>query len=123
MTQADKDRGQRLRRLVDARWGRERGGIRGISQELGVAPETMYAWFRGESEPKLPHLTQMAGLMGLSRSLVVAVMDGERPVLDAEAEAEVHRQVDEALARPLAEIQRRLRAIGDALDEHLRGGG
>lgn len=69
--------GRRLERYITARWGRGKGGIRGLCSATNIAPESMYAWFRGETEPQLGSLTKIAEALGVSRVEVLAAMDGQ----------------------------------------------
>lgn len=74
--------GSRLRAYIDDRWARGDGGIRGLAARIGTTAETMYEWFRDEREPSLAHLRELAkALGGVSRSEIVAVMDGEAPAV------------------------------------------
>lgn len=73
--------GARLRAYIDARWSRKEGGIRGLSSQIGTTAETMYEWFRDEREPSLGYLRELADKLGVTRSQIVAAMDGEAPVL------------------------------------------
>jgi transcriptional regulator with XRE-family HTH domain len=98
--------GERLRSYIDARWGRRKGGIRGLAAKLNVSAETMYEWFRGEREPNLDHLTRMAEALGVKRSEILAAMDGEAPVValdDATRRAireEIEAVLDERRGQP-----------------------
>lgn len=89
MTDSDgrKEAGERLRAFVDARWNRKDGGIRGLAEKLGAAPDTVYSWFRGEHPPDAFDLETLAGLLGVSRWEIVAAMDGAEAVVDLRAEA------------------------------------
>lgn len=77
--------GDRLRAFVDARWSRQQGGIRKLASTIGTTAETMYEWFRNEREPSLAHLRELGAALGVSRSRIVAAMDGEVPVLELDA--------------------------------------
>ena len=74
--------GERLKAFVSARWTREQGGIRRLAERLGVAPDTVYSWFRGEHPPDAFDLEALAGLLGVSRWEILAAMDGEEFVVD-----------------------------------------
>jgi transcriptional regulator with XRE-family HTH domain len=94
------EKGRRLRQFIEARWGRGRGGMRGLCEASGITPETLYAWFRGDNEPSLGLLAQLAEALGVSRWEIVAAMDGEiaaRPG-DPRLEAYVRSLVDRELA-------------------------
>ena len=59
----------------------QQGGIRGLAKRIGTTAETMYEWFRDEREPSLDYLREMARELGVTRSRIVAAMDGEAPVV------------------------------------------
>lgn len=113
-TSSEETSGSRLRAYVDSHWDRKRGGIRGLAAALNTTAETMYEWFRGEREPSLAHLRAMADAFGVTRSEIVAAMDGDEPVLrldeetltalDARFEARMQAALDARLgpARPRA---------------------
>ena len=48
---------------------------------MDTTAETMYEWFRDEREPSLDYLREMARELGVTRSRIVAAMDGEAPVV------------------------------------------
>jgi len=73
--------GKDFERFVRARWSREKGGIRGLSRETGIAPETIYRWFRDE-QPELSSLAPLARVLGVNRYELVAAFDGHGPMLD-----------------------------------------
>lgn len=75
----DKTSGRRLERFVKSRWTRDRGGIRALAKEIGAVPETLYSWFRGDTDPSLEALAELGRALGLRRSVLVAAMDGEVP--------------------------------------------
>jgi DNA-binding XRE family transcriptional regulator len=77
----DKTTGRRLERFVKARWTRDQGGIRALAKEIGAVPETLYSWFRGDTEPSLEALGELGRVLGVSRSAIVAAMDGEGPAV------------------------------------------
>lgn len=97
----DRTQGRRLERFVKSRWGRDRGGIRGLAKEIGAVPETFYSWFRGATDPSLDSLAQLARALDVKRSAILAAMDGETPSvpIDAELEALVDARVAAALER------------------------
>lgn len=78
--------GERLKAFVSARWTRSDGGIRKLAERLGVAPDTVYSWFRGEHPPDAFDLEALAGLLGVSRWQILAAMDGEEFVVDLRSE-------------------------------------
>lgn len=69
--------GRRLERYVKARWTRRNGGILGLASEIGSSTETIYSWFRGDSEPSMAHLRAIADRLGVRRAVLVAVLDGD----------------------------------------------
>lgn len=91
--------GTRLRDYIDARWNRRNGGILGLAKRLNASTETMYAWFRGDQEPSLDHLTRLADALGVQRWEILAAMDGAAPVvpLDALTEAMMRRVAERVL--------------------------
>lgn len=107
--------GKRLERYLKSKTSRDRGGLRGLAQEVGISTDSMYKWFRGETEPTLEPLGKLARVLGVTRSELVAVYDGERPsadladVLDPtlrEQFAElVARQVEEQFAAMMSDPQ------------------
>jgi transcriptional regulator with XRE-family HTH domain len=72
--------GDRLRALIDARWSRRQGGIKGLASRLNTSTETMYEWFRNEREPSLYHLARLGEVLRISRYEIVAAMDGDMVV-------------------------------------------
>ena len=102
----DKTSGRRLERYIKARWGRDRGGMRGLCKLTSFVPETLYTWFRGDNEPSLESLAEIAAVLGVTRSAILAAMDGEAPtaVLDGDLReliaTEVARQLGASLPRP-----------------------
>lgn len=92
--------GERLKDFVAARWTRKQGGIRKLAEKMGVAPDTIYSWFRGEHPPDAFDLEALAGLLGVSRWQILAAMDGEELVVDLrsqEAREMLRLVVDQAL--------------------------
>lgn len=69
--------GRRLEAYVKSRWPRARGGMRKLAAEVGMTPETLYSWFRGDFEPNLGTLRVMASVLGVRRIDLVAALDGE----------------------------------------------
>lgn len=69
--------GRRLERFVKAHWERRDGGILKLAEKIGSSTETIYAWFRGDNEPSMAHLRAIADLLGVRRSVLVAVLDGD----------------------------------------------
>lgn len=67
--------GRRLRAFVDARWGRANGGIRGLSAETGITPETLHSWFRGDNLPSLTSVRSLATALDSRPVEVVAAID------------------------------------------------
>lgn len=91
--------GARLKKALDGYYPRARGGLRKLSDEAKIGPETLYRWFRGDSEPDLGTLARVAAACGVTRTALVAAMDGEPvPVEQAPAWAAIGGKVDEVLA-------------------------
>ena len=99
MPVVDEKSGRRLERYIRGRWGRDRGGISGLCTTVGVARESMYAWFRGDTDPTLEHLRLIAEALGVSRAQLLAAMDGEASVvpIDGDLERLVEERVEAAL--------------------------
>jgi len=101
---AKKAAGRRLKAALDGYFPRARGGLRGLAEEASIGPETLYRWFRGDSEPDLGTLARVAVACGVSRTVLVAAMDGEEvpfdqpPAWASELMAEVRMLRDESLA-------------------------
>lgn len=93
--------GDRLRRFVESRWGRSRGGMRGVCAAIGVVPETLYGWFRGDNDPSLGALAALADVLGVSRYEIVAAIDGEGPVV--RLDEETRRAIREEIAAVLGQ--------------------
>lgn len=74
--------GRRLEAYVRSRWGREQGGIRALADAAGIGSDSLYKWFRGEAEPTLKGLGLLAGVLGIKRHELVAVLDGDRSGTD-----------------------------------------
>lgn len=74
--------GRRLEAYVRSRWDRDKGGIRGLADTAGISADALYKWFRGDSEPSLEALGQLASALGVKRHELVAVLDGERSGTD-----------------------------------------
>lgn len=73
--------GARLNRFVRLRWGRDKGGIRGLAAALGTSPDTIYHWFNGTSRPDTGDLALLAEKLGVRRFEIVAALDGEETVM------------------------------------------
>lgn len=103
VSEMDKAAGRRLERYIKARWGRDKGGIRGLCAKASFVPETVYSWFRGDTEPSLDSLAEIARLLEVNRSEVLAAIDGVTPAVPLDQElremiaAEVQRQVGQVL--------------------------
>lgn len=69
--------GRRLEGYIKARWTRRKGGMLKLAGLIGSSTETMYAWFRGDSEPSMAHLRAVADQLGVRRAVLVAVLDGD----------------------------------------------
>lgn len=100
----DKTAGRRLERYIKARWGRDKGGIRGLCAQASFVPETIYSWFRGETEPSLDSLAELARILEVNRSEILAAMDGVVAAVPLDDDlreliaSEVERQVSRVLA-------------------------
>ena len=99
----DEKSGRRLERYIRARWGRKQGGIRGLAKAIGGTAETIYSWFRGETEPYLGTLREVAAALGVRPYQILAAMDGDGPA--AAIDPELERLVEE---RVRAEVERQL---------------
>lgn len=117
--------GRRLEGYVKARWTRRQGGIQKLAADIGTSTETMYAWFRGASEPNMGHLRGLADQLGVRRAVLVAVLDGDP--LPGESDGGVSSGQAEAISglvallRPLVEqstdgVEARLRAVEAELE-------
>lgn len=95
--------GRRLEGYVKEHWTRRDGGIRKLAARMGTSAETLYAWFRGETEPNLAHLRSLAELLEVSRADLVAVMDGETPAGAVEERLRALEAAVALLARSAAE--------------------
>jgi hypothetical protein len=97
--------GRRLERYVKERWPRGKGGMRGLASVIGSSPETMYSWFRGDTEPGMAHLRELADKLETTRAILVAVLDGEP--------ADVAEPIEVRLRAVEAELEslRALRAV------------
>lgn len=89
--------GRRLERYISSHWSRQKGGIRGLASKMGTTPESMYAWFRNETEPTLGSLTKIAEALSVSRVDVLAAMDGELLEPSEDRTREIAQQVAEAV--------------------------
>lgn len=99
--------GQRLETFVREHWT-TKGGMRGLCSEAGIAPETLYRWFRGETEPDLGSVRQLADALKVTRAEVVAALDGQLPPPNWQTElaAEVERGMRTVLAEQGLALQR-----------------
>ena len=79
--------GRRLERYIKDHWPRSKGGIKKLASEIGASTETVYAWFRGESEPSVGHLRMLAKHLGATRATLLAVYDGEDAPSASDVEA------------------------------------
>lgn len=96
--------GRRLERYIKGRWTRRQGGILGLASAINSSTETIYAWFRGDSEPSMAHLRELADKLGVRRAVLVAILDGDP--LPGEAE-----QVSEVLEARLRAIEAELQSL------------
>jgi len=81
-TEAPETPGSRLEDYIRARWTRRQGGILGLARKVNVSTETIYDWFRPNNHlPNLDHLAKLAKELNVSRSEILAAMDGEAPVV------------------------------------------
>lgn len=99
--------GQRLAGLVQERW-RARGGVSGLSRELGVSRATIYSWFKGATSPDTATLTRLARLLVVSPSELLMALGGsdQSELLDA--------RIREVTAQTLHQV------ISDGTDEETR---
>lgn len=74
----DATSGERLRAYVLRQWKGGRGMV-GLSEASGIARDRLYAWFRGDVEPTLGSLGELAAALNVRRAEVVAAIDGELP--------------------------------------------
>ena len=110
---ASREEGQRLKAFVSARWGREQGGLRGLARRAGLSTQSFYGWFRGAWDPDLASLTEVAKVLGVKRSELVAAMDGDLVALplDGVSRQAIREVLEELLAERLGGLvtpQRRL---------------
>lgn len=109
----DEAAGRRLERYLRARWGRQQRGMRGLAAKAGTTAETLYSWFRGDTEPSLASLTELAAAVGVNRSEILAVMDGLAPTVPLDQD--LRREIATEVARQLDEYRRRRPdGLGDA---------
>ena len=105
------EQGDRLRVFVETHWGRRKGGMRGFCRAVGTTPETLYSWFRGETDPSMSSLAAIADALKVKRYEIVAVMDGEGVVAPVDAAAladRIQTIVDAALdSRGVPTVPRR----------------
>lgn len=76
--------GARLEAFIRLRWTRRDGGIKALAAGIGSSTETVYSWFRGDVEPNMGHLRELARMLNVSRSQIVAALDGEAEPLEVE---------------------------------------
>lgn len=105
--------GARLERYIRARWTRREGGIRMLATQIGSSTETIYSWFRGDAEPSMAHLRALADALGVRRSVLVAVFDGD-PLPGESLDAD---QVESRLRAVEAGLALLARQAGAALPE------
>ena len=86
----------RLEAYVRARWTRQQGGITGLAASTGLTRETLYSWFRGETELSLANLRTLSAALGVRPWELVAALDGDEPVVPDD---QVRRIVREELDR------------------------
>ena len=97
------EEGERLRGYVEAHWNRRKGGVRGLCRKLNASPETIYSWYRGETEPNLGSLEALATALEVRRWEIVAAMDGDLVLAAADERtrqalrAEIEAVLDERL--------------------------
>ena len=101
----DTGSGDRLRAFIEARWTRRDGGLRGLCRKIGVVPETLYGWLRGDNDPSLGGLAALADALGVSRWQIVAAMDGETEIvpLDDRTRQAIREEVRAAVAEDRAQ--------------------
>ena len=85
----------RLRALIDEHYPRRSGGIRKLSSESGITEEVIHSWFRATgSEPSLGSLAKLGKAMGMTRTQVIARMDGVDAPQTEEAAPSVTERLD-----------------------------
>lgn len=86
-----------------------------LASEIGSSTETLYAWFRGDSEPSMSHLRELSDKLGVRRAVLVAILDGDP--LPGESE-----QIPETLETRLRAIEAELLSLrGQPAAEGLPG--
>ena len=70
--------------------------MRSFAKAIGTTAETLYSWFRGEAEPNLGYIREMAKVLGVRRSEIVAALDGEVPPVP------MGEELADAIAREVA---------------------
>jgi transcriptional regulator with XRE-family HTH domain len=96
------EEGSRLEAFCRQHWTGS-GGIRGLCKRANVTPEAVYGWFRGENYPSLGHLTGLAEALGVTRSEIVAAIDGYDPAVAQRAQ--IAEEVEQAVG-PLRQLLR-----------------
>lgn len=64
----------------------------GLARSIGSTSETIHSWFRGDSEPSIAHLRDLARELKVSRWEIVAILDGDEVPSRADPE-ELPRRV------------------------------
>lgn len=101
--------GARLGAFIRARAPRDKGGIRALCRESKVSPEAFYRWEAGATVPELESLGRIGARIGVRRSALVAVYDGESPdamgelLLDPQMRLLLEELVEGRLTRLLAQ--------------------
>jgi HTH-type transcriptional regulator, cell division transcriptional repressor len=98
-------------RLVRAREARGLT-IGGVANQLGVKRETIAAWERDRSEPRINRLVMLAGILGVSPTWL---MSGRGTGVNADDEQDGHA-MPEALSDALREARRLLAETGRAIE-------
>jgi predicted transcriptional regulator/transcriptional regulator with XRE-family HTH domain len=78
LTDDRRSRGQRLEAVVRDRW-RERSGISGLSEAVGVSRATLYSWFRGDTVPDVASMVRLAEVLNVAPDDLLAVVGGTEP--------------------------------------------
>lgn len=92
-------RGVRLRRYLMQRTGGAHGWVNDLSARSGVKRQTLSAWMGDRARPDLESLDALASVLGVRPYEVVAVMDGDEPVvrIDEDLRAQLREELEALL--------------------------
>lgn len=88
--------------------GGAHGWVNQLAADSGVKRQTLSAWMGDRTRPDLESLDAVAGVLGVRPYEIVAVMDGDEPVVRIDDElrvqlrAEMEALLDERLGPPRA---------------------